>query len=317
MKLTDCNGISVLLCSYNGEKYIFEQLESLRLQTYPIDELIILDDRSDDDTAGIISQYVLENGLEEKWNLIINEENKGWKRNFIHGISLCSGEYLFFCDQDDIWEKDKVEIITDLFENNPQADVIGTSTVEFYNDQRAVIKGANDGRIQQIDYSCSGIRFVDHPPGCAMAIRTSCAKQLIRDYKEPWAHDDFLWRYAAVNGRSYMYGKPLIRHRVSGENVTGKSMRSSDLRFNKADYNVRCYQDLLEYCDKQMIENDRLKEIIRYHIDGNELRKAFLNKPDLGNLFCLFFQYQDIYVNLKQFLGDAVIAYRDSWKKHD
>jgi len=88
--------ISIALCSYNGEKYIKEQLLSILKQTREPDEIIIVDDNSFDNTVAIINE-VLE-GFKIRWELIINPQNLGVTKNFEKAISLCKGDIIFTCD---------------------------------------------------------------------------------------------------------------------------------------------------------------------------------------------------------------------------
>ncbi|MCI8527550.1 MAG: glycosyltransferase [Lachnospiraceae bacterium] len=123
--------VSVLLCTYNGEKYVEEQLKSLLWQTHMPDEVIIIDDLSTDNTVGAVKNFILENLLSEKWKLIVNEENKGWKRNFMEGIRLTKGDILFFCDQDDVWFQNKVELMYDFLEQHPEVKIAATDTTSW------------------------------------------------------------------------------------------------------------------------------------------------------------------------------------------
>lgn len=101
--------ISVALCTYNGEKYIAEQLYSILHQTVPIDEIVIVDDCSNDNTVKIINNIY--NNYSSIIKLFINDKNIGFIKNFEKAVSLCKGDYIFLSDQDDVWRKDKVERI--------------------------------------------------------------------------------------------------------------------------------------------------------------------------------------------------------------
>ena len=99
--------ISIAMTTYNGEKYLREQLDSILTQTYKNFELIICDDCSKDKTRKILTEY------EQKDNRIkiyFNEENLGFKKNFEKAISFCNGDYIAFCDQDDVWNSTKLEL---------------------------------------------------------------------------------------------------------------------------------------------------------------------------------------------------------------
>lgn len=101
--------ISIVLATYNGEKYVQQQLESIANQTYKNIELIIGDDNSTDNTIEILNNYSANYPVK----IILNEENIGYVRNFEKLLSMCSGEYIAFCDQDDIWLPNKLEVLSD------------------------------------------------------------------------------------------------------------------------------------------------------------------------------------------------------------
>lgn len=108
---------SVVMTVYNGSRYLLEMLDSLRNQTRAIDEVLFFDDRSTDSSREIIQTYISEHKL-SNWKLIINENNKGWEKNFTNGISAATGDIIFPCDQDDVWHLDKIEKISNAFESN-------------------------------------------------------------------------------------------------------------------------------------------------------------------------------------------------------
>lgn len=101
--------ISVAMCTYNGEKYIREQLESIINQSMLPDEIVICDDCSKDTTLEILKDTLNSyNGIVQ---LVSNKHNLGYRKNFEKAISLCHGDIIFLSDQDDVWNKDKIEII--------------------------------------------------------------------------------------------------------------------------------------------------------------------------------------------------------------
>ena len=111
--------VSVVMTTYNGKRFIKEMLDSLRNQTRSIDELLIYDDQSTDGTPQFIEEYIEKYAL-TGWNVIVNDTNLGWEKNFLQGLSNASGDVIYPCDQDDIWHLDKIEKMTLAFEENPQ-----------------------------------------------------------------------------------------------------------------------------------------------------------------------------------------------------
>ena len=98
--------VSIVLCTYNGENFLEEQLASLVAQKYQPLEIITVDDCSTDSTPIILRRY------KEKYDffkLYFNKSNLGYCKNFEKALRLCSGDYIAFCDQDDIWLPQKIE----------------------------------------------------------------------------------------------------------------------------------------------------------------------------------------------------------------
>jgi glycosyltransferase involved in cell wall biosynthesis len=109
--------ISVALCTFNGEKFIFDQLQSIINQTQKVDEIIICDDCSQDNTHDVINQF--QKKYPDLIRLYVNESNIGVNKNFEKALSLSGGDYIFLCDQDDIWKKQKTKKIIEVFNKNP------------------------------------------------------------------------------------------------------------------------------------------------------------------------------------------------------
>ena len=121
------NKISVAMCTYNGEKFLQKQLESIFSQTFTVNEIIICDDGSTDGTEDIVNIF------SRKYIDIIsfhkNEVNLKSVKNFEKAISLTTGDFIFLCDQDDLWHPQKVEKIINHFEKNPKAEAVFTDAV--------------------------------------------------------------------------------------------------------------------------------------------------------------------------------------------
>ena len=109
--------ISVALCTYNGEKYIAEQLDSILNQSESVDEIILCDDGSTDKTVAIIREYQQKHP--EIFKIYSNEKNLGYTKNFEKAIQLCTGDLIFLCDQDDVWKPNKVQVVKTIAARNP------------------------------------------------------------------------------------------------------------------------------------------------------------------------------------------------------
>lgn len=98
--------VSVVMATYNGEKYLREQLDSIINQTYPIHEIIIQDDCSIDGTIAIIEEYAREYS---NIMFFVNDNNLGINQNFKTAVMRATGDFIALSDQDDIWFPDKIE----------------------------------------------------------------------------------------------------------------------------------------------------------------------------------------------------------------
>lgn len=119
--------ISVAICTYNGERYIREQIESILNQTMPVDEIVVCDDGSVDNTFNIIEDFCSRTSVNIQ--IYKNEENLGVSKNFKKTIDLCQGEIVFFSDQDDIWLPNKVESIVDYYSQHPETHVVFSNAI--------------------------------------------------------------------------------------------------------------------------------------------------------------------------------------------
>ena len=123
--------VSVAMATYNGEKYLKEQLDSILHQTYKNIELIITDDGSSDNTVQLINAY------QQKYpqiSLFVNKSNTGVTKTFEHSIKECKGEWIALADQDDLWEPNKIELLINetgiedaLYSNSLLVDKNGVS----------------------------------------------------------------------------------------------------------------------------------------------------------------------------------------------
>lgn len=98
--------ISIAMTTFNGERFLREQLDSIYSQTLLPDEVVVCDDNSSDGTIGILEEYKQKYGLK----YYINNPGLGVNDNFYKTISLCTSDYIALCDQDDVWLQNKIEI---------------------------------------------------------------------------------------------------------------------------------------------------------------------------------------------------------------
>lgn len=125
--------ISIVLTTYNGQKFIIDQIVSIMNQSYKKFELIICDDNSSDNTCNIIEEYIKRNSYHHQITLIKSEVNSGHIKNFINSVEFCKNDIIFFSDQDDIWHKDKLLIMTNCFTLHEDCEVVRCNSLNFYD----------------------------------------------------------------------------------------------------------------------------------------------------------------------------------------
>src|SRR4051812_37947903 len=110
----DCPLVSIIMCTYNGERFLEEQINSVVNQTYSRLEIIIADDNSTDNTRSVLRKY---EGISNV-KIFYNGQNLGFIKNFEQTVTKASGDYLAFCDQDDNWLPNKIERLTAAIANH-------------------------------------------------------------------------------------------------------------------------------------------------------------------------------------------------------
>lgn len=119
--------VSVAMATYMGSAYITEQLQSISAQSTPPAEIVICDDRSADDTAQLVVDFARQSAIPVR--LFINDERLGWRANFMKAALLCESELIAFCDQDDVWDRHKLEIIAAAFADAETLVVFHDATI--------------------------------------------------------------------------------------------------------------------------------------------------------------------------------------------
>lgn len=126
--------ISVCIATYNGEKYIEEQIKSILYQIGEDDEIIISDDHSNDDTLKVIKSF-----NDDRIKIYLNENEKGYTKNFENAMKKAQGDIIFLSDQDDVWKNNKVNIMLNKLKN---ADMV-VSDAEVVNENLETIHGSH------------------------------------------------------------------------------------------------------------------------------------------------------------------------------
>ena len=304
----ETNSVSVLISTYNGEDYIIEQLESLLNQTRSIDEVVIVDDCSTDRTVEVVRSFIDKNQLTDQWKVFENEVNKGWRRNFMDGVLMTSGNIVLFSDQDDYWFKHKVERHMNIFDEHPEINVTGSPLI-FWDGKNREEKLISD----EYDVICladNPDKYLIQALGCTMGFRKEYFMSHLKYHFENWAHDDFLWKLSIADGSCAYLKEPCIYHRVHGNNASLKRRNLKERQ--EACIRAISTAEQLEKCviDEKNKNYEKNMNIISHKKNGEQTRLAFLKTGNPFQLMKLVFKYSDVYARRRQIIMDMIFTYK-------
>ncbi len=305
--------ISVILCTYNGECFIESQLQSIYNQTRCVDEVLIFDDKSTDNTISLINKFIKKNALSDKWKLIVNSENKGWRRNFIDGFHSAKGELIFPCDQDDIWLDKKVEIMANILETEPRVDVLGCQ-FHYYYDKGCSIQLENLlGKFSKND-SIPIIKKTDKDvlitrvPGCALAFKSSLIPLIDKVWYPERGHDSIISTISKLKHSFYTIDTTLIIFRRHQNNNTPSNIKTVSCRIKETNNVLKGIKLLIENAD--ILQLDRNAKALLSNLNAFYQEKLyFFNTRNLIKGLKLI-KYLKYYPSFKSFIGDYFIVYR-------
>jgi glycosyltransferase involved in cell wall biosynthesis len=229
---------SVVLCTYNGERYLQQQLDSLLAQSRLPGRIVAVDDGSTDGTWEILQSFAaLARGRGVMVEAQRNPENLGYVRNFEMALQRAGTDIIYVCDQDDVWRPDKLAVIHDRFVADPDLLMV-------HSDARLV-----DARLG--DLGCSLFEALELGPGelqrvhdgygfdvlLRRCIVTGATMAFRRDllaaaipFGDGWIHDEWLAIVASAIGKIDVIERPLIDYRQHDANQRGMSRRTLDVK---------------------------------------------------------------------------------------
>jgi len=204
------------MASYNGERFIRKQIDSIMIQLGEDDELVIVDDQSNDNTVSIIQSY-----SDRRVRLFTNPRNLGVVKSFERTIMLSKNNYIFLSDQDDIWKIDKVQVIMQKFLLDDDISMI-LSNAEFIDET-----GKLSGELfypKGFSGSFFGNLKRNNFLGCCIAFKKKGFNTIFPFPENLPMHDVWLGLNHILYGKIHFVNRPLISYRRHGGNVTtGKS----------------------------------------------------------------------------------------------
>ena len=218
--MIDSPKISVALCTYNGEKYLPEQLDSIISQSFPPYEIIIVDDGSSDDTLSVLKQYSMKY---QNIHVFCNEERLGFIGNFSLAVSKTHGDYVALADQDDIWTNNHLEALLHGIGHNAicvgdaiMIDSEGKETGERYSDikKNYFIPTNSVSKAYRIVYNLNPYQ------GASMLIDRNWVETYLPIPEEAGFHDTFLAGCASLTKGLAVIPDIINRYRMHEGQVT-------------------------------------------------------------------------------------------------
>lgn len=284
--------LSILVLTYNQEKYISQTIDSIVTQLLSADnvELIIADDCSKDNTKRIIQDY------SKKYPFIkpiYNERNKGLLKNYYDAISVCSGEYIMGCGGDDYWLPGKIKTEIDLMRN--YTDVGACCAGIIYVDKDNCVLASKVSNKKTVTYEELLLQNVI----CASSVcfrRKLWVKyyETIKPYEKKWRMEDYpFWLWLSQNAKISIINKPLCAYRMLNGSVSHSSDLNKCIEFEDNTYEIVQYFSDLHH--KQIIQKRHLSNITNiYYLfdDMDSFRRSALHEKSLkgyGKFILSFF----------------------------
>ena len=226
--------ISVAMCTYNGSKFLAEQLSSIREQTKLPHELVICDDDSTDATPRIVHAFALDAPFPVRF--FRNQATLGSTRNFEKAINLCEGQAIALCDQDDIWQPNKLERLASVLDSEPQVGGVCSNaflmdeTSECFPDSLWERRNFTP-RMQAAFQRNSALQLLQYnaATGATFAFRSEFVKQ-VTPIPPEWVHDAWIALLVATQSRVQLVPEKLISYRIHPAQQIGVEAQGHGLR---------------------------------------------------------------------------------------
>lgn len=247
--------VSIAMASYNGEKYIAAQLESIINQTYGNIEIVITDDASKDNTVEIIKDFQLHHDFIK---IFENAVNKGVTKTFECSFKNCNGDFIAISDQDDIWELNKIEILLSNIENE---DAIYSNSLLVDKDGHSLNKDFKSLMNLQSYYDGAPFLMGNCIPGHTILMKKDFLKKILPLPAEIMFDRWISFCAAANNGIKYV-DMPLVKYRQHDSNVigAGKSKNKKQQKTKAQKFNIKFLE--LTLMEQAPISNESTKETL-------------------------------------------------------
>lgn len=260
--------IDIILATYNGEKYVGEQIESIIKQTYKEWNLIIRDDGSKDKTSEVLEKYA----EKDSRITIIKDDigNLGFNGNFTKLLEQSSAEYVMICDQDDFWIPEKIEIMfNEISKYNNLEKVLVHSDVYLTNEKLEIINSKFIGK-RGSQKGINGVIMANSVQG-ASCMMTKSLKESYLENKVNMPYDYNICIIAEMVGKRIFIEKPLMYYRQHQSNAIGAGVekhcgKNKLSELIKSKFSLRLVKMELEKYEQIYILKENLKSEINKEV---------------------------------------------------
>lgn len=307
--LKKCPTASILMSTYNGSIYLEKQLESIKNQKFPVTQVSIIDDHSTDDTVDKIRGFIQKNDL-INWHLQVNSRNMGWRHNFFELLYSVKTDYVFFADQDDIWNKNKISKMVHIAESETVINVL-VSDYNLFGGSGSANKMSNilENKVGKDVYQVSQqIRNLQiRRDGCSFMIRREFIPK-IRDlikyvpvdiFGLSQSHDLASWLAAVLDHSLYHVRDNLIDHRIHADSAWSKESVNIDNSLYSIDKKMLSYYISISNYLKKQVGNEALKKEVARKIKDVYTELALIESKSKTRALYSFFRFS----SLTRYLG--------------
>ena len=282
--------VEILLATYKpNSEYFRKLLKSINAQTYQNIHVSVMDDSADDAAFALVSEMVEAQLKAKPYRIGRNIRNVGSTKTFERLTENATGKYLAYCDQDDIWQEDKIEkLVAKIEAEQALLCYSDLSIIDQDDHQTAKSFRKINKRIRHVEGEGQFCYFLrrNSVTGCTMLIRGDTARQALPFLGEYYIHDHWLALVASSRGRIAYVNEALIQYRIHGGNqigntkLAGISDKQSYLT-RKLNHEMEKYTYLLS---AGIFKTDQV-DVLQQTLDWVCVRKRFFEKRNMGNTF--------------------------------
>jgi len=318
IKAKNNSGISIAMCTCNGELFLLEQLESIAKQTVLPNELIICDDRSTDGTLKIIQDFQRKTPFNIR--IYSNNSKLGPTKNFEKVISLCLKNMIVLSDQDDFWFPNKLEKVIRVFKNQPKTGYLFSDAIivdeKLHNSSFTIWERISFNFMQRKDYKQGQQLKVllkhNVVTGATMAFRAELRK-LILPIPEQWIHDAWIaLLLSAANIKGTFIEEPLIKYRQHSNQLIGTKAISFNKQIQKAYLNKLDYYELLSKSFENVV--NRLLFMDKLNANTQILIESYINHLKKRQMIHEIKYWKRWYWIFKEVLNGRYNCFSNGWK---